>query len=174
MIILVAISLSAIDIITAARRLLAFAKTPNKTFKTFWRYILNKEVEDIKISEYHALIPNESDNYSTRKVAHDSDELDDVEQYNTMNAHEAGQWANRIHRHRRQHSIRQKILSSRALSLVGHSAFLVVERFLIFAGFAQLLLGIVTYTGKACISTSPEIPFTFLQEDVEKITGMAA
>lgn len=162
MIILLAISLSAIDIITAARRVLVFVKIPNKTFKTFWRCLLNKEVEDIKVSEYHALIPNESDNYSNGKVAHDSDELDNVEQYNDVNAHEAGQWANRIHRHRRQPSIRQMILSSRALSLVGHSAFLVVERFLILAGFAQLLLGIVTYTGTARVSMSLETLFTFL------------
>lgn len=123
---------------------------------------MNKEIEDIETPEYHALLPNESENYRHVKVAHDSNELG-VERNNDMDANGAGQWANTntIHRHRHQ-PILQKFLSNRALLLVGHSAFLVVERFLIFAGFGQFLIGIVTYSGKTFIFMSLETPITFL------------
>jgi hypothetical protein len=158
MIILLGISLSAIDIISTLRRLLDFIKGPNKSLKSFWRCILNQKVEDIKTSEYDALIPNESDIYSTVKLANSSVELNDVERLNDMDAHETEQWAN-INHQRRHYSTH---VISRALRLVGQSAFAVTERFLIFAGFAQLLIGIVTYTGKGSAFTSHESPFTFL------------
>lgn len=160
-IILIAMSLSAIDIISTARRLLVFIRAPNKSLKTFWRCILNKEVEDIRGSEYDALIPNGSEEYISVKAAHDSDELGNGRN-NNADAHEAGQWTNTTRQHRRQRSIRQIILSRRALYLVGHSAFGVIERFLVFAGFAQLLLGIVTYTGKPFVFRRREWPFTVL------------
>jgi len=172
LIILVAISLSTIDIISTARRLLNFIKSPNKSLNNLWRCIVNKEVENLKTSEYDALIPNEPENYSTAKIARDSVELDDFEQNNDMDTRETGQWTNTVHQHHRHYSInsertmfephspthsedtlhdnkiRQNIVS-RMLRLVGHGAFAVVERSIVFAGFAQLLIGIVTYTGKA-------------------------
>jgi hypothetical protein len=145
MIILLGISLSVIDIIAAVRRLLDFIKGPNKSLKGFWRSILNQKVEDIKTAEYDALLPNESGIYSTAKLAHSSAELNDVERHNDMDAHETEQWANISHQPRRHYSMH---VPSRTLRLVGEIAFAVTERFLIFAGFAQLLMGIVTYTGK--------------------------
>lgn len=152
MIILLGISLSVIDIIAAVQRLLVFIKGPNKSLKGFWRSILNQKIEDIKTSEYDALIPNESGIYSTAKLAHSSAELSDVERHNDTYAHETDQWAN-ISQPRRHYSIH---ISSRTLRLVGEIAFAVTERFLIFAGFAQLLTGIVTYTGKGSAFSSHE------------------
>ena len=158
MIILLAISLSVIDIIATVRRLLDFIKGPNKSLKSFWRCILNQKVEDIKTSEYDALIPNESNIYSNPKLLHSSVELNnDVERHSDTDAHETEQWANISHQPR--HS---KHALSRALRIVGQNAFVVTERFLIFAGFGQLLIGIVTYTGKSSAFTSHEAPFTFL------------
>ena len=146
MIIFLGISLSLIDIISTVRRLLDFVKGPNKSLKSLWRCILNQKVEDInKTSEYDALIPNESNIYSNAKLAHSSVELNDVERRNDMDAHETEQWANISHQSHRRYSTH---VLSRTLRLVGQSAFAVTERFLIFAGFAQLLLGIVTYSGK--------------------------
>ena len=165
MIILLAVSLSAIDIISTARRLLDFVKSPNKSLKSFWGCILNQRVEDIKTPEYHALIPNESDIYSSVKLAHSSVELNNVERHNDMDAHETEQWANIRHQPLPHYSTH---VLSRALRLVGLSAFAVTERFLIFAGFGQLLIGIVTYTGKDFAFTSLETRFILLQEDVDR------
>ena len=159
MIIFLGISLSVIDIIATVRRLLNFIKSPNKSLKGFWRCILNQKVEDIQTSEYDALIPNESDIYSNVKLAHSSVELNDAERHNDMTAHVTDQWANISYQPRRHYSAH---VLSRALRLVGQSAFAVTERFLIFAGFAQLLIGIVTYTGKGSAFTSHETFFTFL------------
>lgn len=105
------------------------------------------------------MIRNESDIYSTVKLAHSSAELNDVERHNDMDAHETEQWANISHQPRRYYSSH---VLSKALHLVGQSAFAVTERFLIFAGFALLLSGIVTYTGKGSAFTSHEAPFTLL------------
>jgi len=58
--------------------------------------------------------------------------------------HETEQWANISSPQPRRH---YSTHLPRALRLVGQIAFAVTERFLIFAGFAQLLIGIVTYTG---------------------------
>ena len=184
MVILIAISLSAIDIISTVRRLFGFIKNPNKSFKNFWRCIMNKDVEDIKTSEYDALIQNESEQYSMVKVTHDSVEFDDFERNNNDNAYETPNTTHQHHRHYSVNSdrtmfeshsptrsedtlhdvkIRQNTASGRALlSLVGHSAFAVVERALVLAGFAQLLLGVVTYSGKAFVFTPFEPPFIFL------------
>ena len=159
MIIFLAISLSAIDIISTVRRLLDFIKSPNKSLKSFWRCILNQKVEDVKTSEYDALIPNGSDIYSSVKLGHSSVELNNnVERRDDMDAHEAEQWANIGHQPRRHYSTH---VLSRALRLVGRSTFAVIERFLIFAGFAQFLIGIVTYTGKGSAFTSHETCFIF-------------
>lgn len=155
MIILLGISLSVIDILSTVRRLLDFIIKKNKSLKSFWRCILNLKVENINTSEYDALIPNESDIYSNVKLAHSSVELNDVERRNDMDAHEADQWANISHQSRRHYSTH---VLSRTLRLVGQSAFAVAERFLIFAGFAQLLTGIVTYTGKGSAFTFHETP----------------
>ena len=157
LIILLSISLSVIDIITTVGRLLDFIKSPNKSLKSFWRCILNQNDEDIRTSEYDALIPNESDIYSNAKLGHSSVELNDVEQHNDVDAHETEQWANVNHQSRHLH-YPTHILSG-ALRLVGQSAFAVTERFLIFAGFGQLLIGIVTYTGKGSAFTAPVIFF---------------
>lgn len=169
MIILVAISLSAIDIVSTARRLLGFVKQPNKSLKGFWRCLMNKQVEIMKTTEYDALIPSEPEN---SKIPRDSVELDDFERNNVVDDHETGQWADAMRQHHRHYSInsegtlfephspthsedtlhdfkvRQKVVSS-LLSLVGQAAFAVVERSIVLAGFGQLLIGIVTYTGKA-------------------------
>ena len=160
MIILLGISLSVIDIIATVRRILDFIKSPNKSFKSFRRCILNQKVEDIKTTEYDTLlIPNESDIYSNVKLAHSSVELNDAERHNDMDAHGTDQWANISHQPRRHYSTH---VLSRALRLVGQNTFAVTERFLIIAGFAQLLIGIVTYTGKGSASASHETFFTLL------------
>lgn len=144
---------------------------------------MNKQVEIMKTTEYDALIQNEPEN---SKIARDSIELDDFERNNiVIDDHETGQWADAMRQHRRHYSInsegtlfephspthsedtlhdvkvRQKAVSS-LLSLVGQAAFAVVERSIVLAGFGQLLIGIVTYTGKAFPSMPLALPFTFL------------
>ena len=116
-------------------------------------------MEGIRTSEYDALIPNESNIYSNGKLARSSVDLNDVELHNDVDhAHESEQWADISHQP--QHYSTHILL--RALYLVGQSAFVVAERLLIFAGFAQLLIGIVTYTGKGSAFTSHETFFTFM------------
>ena len=153
MIILLGISLSVVDVIATIRRLLDFIKSPNKSLESFWKCILNQKVEDINTSEYDALIPNESDIYNNVKLAHSSLQLNDAERRNDMDAHETEQWANISHQPHRHYSTH---VFSRTLRFVGQIAFAVAERFLIFAGFAQLLIGIAVYTGKGYTFMSHE------------------
>lgn len=131
---------------------------------------MNKKDEHIKTSEYQVLIPNEPESYNLAKIARDSAELDDdFERNNDLGSHETGQWANVVHQHRRNYSVNsertvcspthsedtlhdvkigQNTISRKVLLLVGRGAFAVVERSLVLAGFAQLMLGVVTYSGK--------------------------
>ena len=131
---------------------------------------MNKKDEHIKTSEYQVLIPNEPESYNLAKIARDSAELDDdFERNNDLGSHETGQWANVVHQHHRNYSVNsertvcspthsedtlhdvkigQNTISRKVLLLVGRGAFAVVERSLVLAGFAQLMLGVVTYSGK--------------------------
>ena len=83
-------------------------------------------------------------------------ELNDVEPQNDVDAHETERWASISHQ-RQDYSTH---VLSKTLRLVGQSAFAVTERFLIFAGFGQLLIGIVTYTGKGSAFTACVICFS--------------
>ena len=102
----------------------------------------------------------------------DSVELDDVNLTDDSDRSHTEQWANAVRQHRRQFSMvsegtvigshspthsqdtfldaKGRQPSSRLgwVYKIGTVAFSVVERSLVVAGFAQLLVGIVTYTGK--------------------------
>ena len=138
--------------------LLDFIKSSNKSLRSFWRYILNRK--DIKTPEYDsdALIPNESNIYSNGKLAHSFVDLNDSERHNDADAHETERWGNTSHPPR-QYSTH---VLSRVLRLVGPLAFGFTERFLIFAGYAQILIGIATYTGKGSAFMCHECPLIFL------------
>lgn len=184
LIILVAISLSALDIFAAVRRIIIFLRSPDRSPRAFWRYIVKKEQLLGTGREYSGIGTDEPEEYNSSKLPRDSVELqhipltqsdDHSDNRSNSNHHQtAEQWAHAVHRHHRRHSsavsegtlfgmhspthsqetlhdlkLGRVLLSPRGyLSRFGQAAFAVVERGLVLAGFAQLLVGIVVYTGK--------------------------
>lgn len=113
-------------------------------------------------SEYTGLIMEESEDLELPQISRQSSD-DGV-------FHKTAQWANDVHHHQRNFSVasdgtlfgsRSPIQSDTTLAAqqkhhnpqknlvhrVGNAMFAVLERFLVFAGLAQLLTGIVIYTG---------------------------
>jgi hypothetical protein len=131
-------------------------------FKSFWRdAILGKQQESIL---------EENLELYTGLTTEDPEELTDVKL--TSPTHDEGdstaQWANHVHRHRHHFSgVHRSSLSTHSdetlrdatlqtdrltpkppfLQRLGSITFAVLERFLVLGGFAQLLSGIVVYTG---------------------------
>ncbi|KAG5648675.1 hypothetical protein DXG03_000021 [Asterophora parasitica] len=170
-VLLLALSLSAIDILTLMRRIIAFWRSAKKfTINKFWESaILGKESEGGRDgAEYAGLVSDEPEEFEDAKVmsqVRQSGDLAPIEEYSGDTA----QWANDVHRHHR-HDRHQSIASERTVfgtaspmrsrdtihdlkskvepvSHIGKVSFAMLERFLVFAGFSQILLGIVIYTG---------------------------
>ncbi|KAF5388133.1 hypothetical protein D9615_000262 [Tricholomella constricta] len=177
LVLLLALSLSAIDILALMRRIVTFWRSGEKfSIKTFWRSaILGRQVDQDRVSlEYTGLVVDEPEEFEESKVSlspvRQSGDLDPIEEYSGDTA----QWANDVHHHRRYHRRHQSTASERTvfgaaspmhsldkvydvkgalksnvglIRRIGKGCFAVLERFLIFAGLAQTLLGIVIYTG---------------------------
>ena len=131
----------------------------------FWRYvILNQRIDDHLPHgpEYSGLIVDEPDEYEFAKLGRQSDEVADEE---------TEQWANEAHNHHRKSSVvsdrtlfrqgsdshssdtlndtsHKRLKTPREwLAFVGKTAFSILERSLVLAGFGMTLTGIVVYTG---------------------------
>ena len=134
-----------------------------KSLGSFWEtVILNKEVEHGH-QEYLELIVEEPEEFEGKLSRNSAD----LQTYELSDVSQTAQWANDVHRHHRHssttsertvvglvhsddtlHDSTRKRLSKRSfLCQMGTIAFAVAERVLVFAGFAQLLTGIVVYTG---------------------------
>ncbi|KAG6832934.1 hypothetical protein H0H92_004818 [Tricholoma furcatifolium] len=173
---LLALTLSAIDIFNLFRRIVAFFRSGEKfSIKAFWQSaILGRKVDhDSSGPEYTGLVEEPEDfeeaKISFSRVDRQSGDLDPIDEYTGDTA----QWANDVHRHHRRHYRKASTasegtlygtpsptrsldklhdvkgaLASKAgiLRRIGKATFAVTERFLVFAGFAQTLMGIVIYT----------------------------
>ncbi|KAF5333446.1 hypothetical protein D9611_002369 [Ephemerocybe angulata] len=161
----VALCLSAVDIVAGVTRLVTFFKSDTKTVRQFWRYVILNQADDVQLQgpEYTGLIVEDPEEYEIAKLgrnSHDSSELADGTE----------QWANEVHRHQsrgstvsertlfgnhRSHSsdtlneaTKQGPMTPKAWAKwIGQTAFAIVERTLVVAGFAMVLTGIVVYTG---------------------------
>ncbi|GLB33664.1 putative protein of unknown function (Ytp1) [Lyophyllum shimeji] len=173
-VLLLAISLSVIDILATLRRIVAYFRSGEKfSVKTFWKSaILGRDLDrEGHGPEYTGLVVDEPEEYDESKISlspdRQSGDLDPTEEYSG----DAAEWANNVaHHHRRQHSRKHSIASERTvigvgspvrsfekiqdvkgarnlLQRIGKGSFAVLERFLVFAGLWQALLGIVIYTG---------------------------
>ncbi|KIM46022.1 hypothetical protein M413DRAFT_300680 [Hebeloma cylindrosporum] len=165
-VILAAVSLSALDIFTTIRRIIDFCRGPDKSFKSFWRYVVKKEVRLEAGPEYSGIVTEEPEEYEFNR---ESVELQEV-CLNNASEQRTEQWANAVHHHRRHYSLASEgtllgssprhsqdtFQNAKARRILAHSGrlrqlakgtFAVLERALVMAGFAQLLLGIVTYSG---------------------------
>lgn len=163
-IILIAVFLSTLDTLAAIRRFVAFLKSPDKSFTNFWRIVVKKEeVTPVSSFEYASLVEN-PDECDSHKSGRESMEL--------QNTRLSGEDPQRV-KHQRPSSVASEHTVFGALSPTNHSeetlrdsswpqsrskhlgvlsrigrwVFAVTERSLVIAGFAQLLTGIVTYTG---------------------------
>lgn len=160
-----AVLLSVIDILAAIRRCISFVRSDGpKSFKLFWNWVvLNKDIDRLgRGPEYTGLVLEEPEELELPKISQDSDDDGDPR--------ETAQWANDVHNHRRNYSLasegtvfgsrspthsditlqekfRRSVTSKSLIHRMGNGAFAVVERFLVIAGFAQVLTGIVIYTG---------------------------
>jgi len=157
--------LSAIDILAAIRRFILFIQSNEpRSFKLFWnRVMLNQDINHMGAgSEYTGLITEESEDLELPQISRQSSD-DGV-------FRKTAQWANDVRNHHRNFSLasdgtlfgsRSPIQSDTTLAAqqkhhssqkdfvhrVGNAVFAVLERFLVFAGLAQLLTGIVIYSG---------------------------
>ncbi|KAF9534153.1 hypothetical protein CPB83DRAFT_756061 [Crepidotus variabilis] len=169
--ILVTIALSALDIVAAIQRFIIYIRSADKSFKSFWRIVVKSESERSG-PEYEGLIEDTED-ASNIKLSRDSVELQEVNLGEVSEDSHTQQWANSMRQHQRQYStmsertvfdvhsptnlsddtledskLHRKLLKRRGLlSRIGQAAFLLTERSLVLAGFAEVLIGIVTYTG---------------------------
>lgn len=168
-VILASISISAFDIFTTIRRIIDFCKAPDKSFKSFWRYVVKKEVRLEAGPEYSGIVTEEPEEYELNR---ESVELQEVDLNSDSEQSQTERWANAVHRHRKHYSLASEgtllgssprhsqdtfdnVKGGRSLAHSGRlrqlakGTFAVLERGLVVAGFAQLLLGIVTYSGVA-------------------------
>ncbi|KAJ3575156.1 hypothetical protein NP233_g1288 [Leucocoprinus birnbaumii] len=160
-----AVLLSAIDIFAGIRRFVSFVRSDEpRSLKLFWNWVvLNKDANHLRSGpEYMGLIVEEPEVLEMPQISRQSS--DD----GTLG--ETAQWANDVHHHHRNFSLasdgtvfgsrspthsditldakqRRHTKSESAIARVGNGAFAILERFLVVAGFAQLLTGIVIYTG---------------------------
>ncbi|KAF9057716.1 hypothetical protein BJ165DRAFT_1335162 [Panaeolus papilionaceus] len=168
-IILTAVSLSTLDIISAFQRTIAFIRGSNRTFKTFWNSVVLQHSEMPGGAEYAGLIVDEPEDPEIKPSRDTSIELQSVSLHDEENPHHPGQWARSIHRHQRHfsamsegtifesgsrthsddtlHDVKMKFTRKGLIHQIGGCIFAVVERSLVVAAFAQLLIGTVTYTG---------------------------
>jgi hypothetical protein len=142
-----------------------FRSQEKKSLGSFWEIvILNKEVEHgHQDPEFMGLIVEEPEEFEGKLSRNSAD----VRTYELSDVSQTAQWANDVHRHHRHSSTtsdrtifgtvhsddtlhdstRKRLSKGSLLRRMGTSAFAVAERVLVFAGFAQLLTGIVVYTG---------------------------
>ncbi len=166
MILVLSILLSFIDILSATRRFISFIRSSEpKSFKLFWSWVvLNKDINYLGSGpEYTGLVVEELEELEPHKISQGCP-ADGVHR-------ETAQWANDVHSHRQNFSLVSEgtIFDSRSpthseitlqdtrfrrnakprglIHRIGSSIFAVLERFLVVAGFSQLLTGIVVYTG---------------------------
>jgi hypothetical protein len=166
---MMALALSALDIFAACRRLISFFRSPDKSLANFWQHVIRKEPLGSSIPEYSGIITEEPQDMDLSP--RHSSELEVIPLTTTTGHEHTEQWANNVHRHQRKYSqisegtvfgshspahsqdtfIKAKSWSSTKgsrLDGIGKVIFAVLERSLILAGFAQVLMGIVTYTGQ--------------------------
>jgi hypothetical protein len=166
MVLLLALLLSSIDILSATRRFISFIRgSKPKSFKLFWNcVVLNKDINRLGSGpEYTGLVVEEPEELELPKVSQECPD-DGVHRV-------TAEWANDVHNHRRDFSLVSEgtIFDSRSpthsettlqdakvrrnarprtlIHRIGNGIFTVLERFLVVAGFSQLLTGIVVYTG---------------------------
>ena len=176
-VIVVAISLSALDIIAAIRRFVVFLRSSDRSFRNFWEIVVKKQERFGSGPEYTGLVVDEPEEFEPSKADRDSFELQEIRLGGDTPQSQTQQWANAVHHHSRHHSLTSertvfggqssnhsddtlnnpkalhRLEPRRLVHLIGRTAFAVTERVLVFAGFGQLLIGIVTYTGQ-CQSVS--------------------
>lgn len=177
LIILMAVSLSVLDILAAIRRFGKFLRSSDRSLRTFWRLVVRKEEELGTGPEYVGLV-GEPEGFEPSKGDTDSVELQDIPLTDDSTRSHTQQWANDVHQHRRHYSLasertifdthsphhsddtlnnpksrhgRSLLQSHSLVCRIGQGAFAVTERALVLAGLGQLLIGIVTYTGEAHI-----------------------
>ncbi|KAH6915294.1 cytoplasmic protein [Coprinopsis sp. MPI-PUGE-AT-0042] len=164
LIMLVTVLISAVDFVQNARRVLLFSQGENKTFKHFWRFVILQKDDDLGVeAEYTGLIVEDPEEFDFHKLQRrESDETQVVEE-------EGDEWVNGVQRHRRisshlsEATIVARSNSDDTLNEIGGKgverkkkgwatrltglAISGVEYILVVAGMAELLVGIVVYTG---------------------------
>ncbi|PPQ66760.1 hypothetical protein CVT24_008717 [Panaeolus cyanescens] len=167
-IILGAVSLSIVDILSATQRTIKFLRGSNRTLKSFWTSVILRRDERQESPEYSGLM--EIDELESSKLSPTTSmELQSISLNDEDHSQHPEQWARSVHRHHRHFSTMSegtifdagsrthsddtlhdvKITTRKGLiHQIGQFIFALVERTLVVAAFAQLLIGIVTYTGK--------------------------
>jgi hypothetical protein len=158
-VVLIAILLSILDILSAIRRFITFLRSSGESFEKFWKIVIKNEEERLVFaSEYIGLV-EEAEDSDPSKPSYDSVEL---------HLSDENHWP----KHQRRHSSEQIVFGTGSpnghfddtlhdskghqssfercgiLGRIGQAAIAITERALVVGGFGQLLIGIVTYTGR--------------------------
>lgn len=173
--IIFALLLTAVDLLNMFRRVFLFLRTsPKFHLKTFWNSaILGKEeeIEAFGEAEYTGLVSEEPE--ETELISPISPPPHKHVHYDNAEENETAQWANNVRRHHREYS--HSVASEATLFGRSHSddnlhdsnsdrhprakvplvrrlsagIFATLERTLVFGGLAQILTGIIVYTGSS-------------------------
>lgn len=161
---MIAVLLSILDILSAIRRSIVFLKSSDKSFKNFWRIVVKNEEEHVFVSEYVGLVEGAED-IDSSKLSYDSVELQSV--HLSAENHNA-RWPKHARRHSSEPTVfgtgspknysddtlhevkghRSWLERCGIFGRIGHAVIAIIERALVIGGFGQLLIGIVTYTGR--------------------------
>lgn len=175
MILFLAVSLSAIDIIAFFRRAIAFVRNGDKfSIRSFWKVVFQQHAQPTGSGpEYTGLNVEDPEEYEEAKLEaspRTSEILDRSSQQISHDSTNPAQWASEVHHHHRQFSQSasdatafvqpppsddtlhdsepiHRHYNKRLLHQLSSIAFCVLERSLVFAGLHQLLTGVVVYTG---------------------------
>ena len=159
--ILFAMSLSTLDIVAATRRVITFARSSDRSFRSFWSIVVYRKDDQSVPGPEYTMLHEDSEEVDFSKRARDLVELQNVQILGERNGRHStaseqavfdtrslpthDQADDTLHQSSRQYD---RFEHRRGLpSRIGHMAFVVAERALVFAGYGQFILGIVTYTG---------------------------
>lgn len=152
LVLLAAAGLSALDMLAALRRAFAYMRSGDHfTFREFCTIvILGREKAQDRVSEYEGLIANESGydeielgspKQSIMSRSGQGESPQDAPELNPRNSDDT--------LHDFMHDLQQPTFRKKGniRKRIASTTFAIVERSLVFAGFIQVLTGIVTYTG---------------------------
>ncbi|KAI0053060.1 hypothetical protein FA95DRAFT_1552946 [Auriscalpium vulgare] len=140
-ILLLAVVVSAVDLIATFNRLLSYVRNESFSLRTFWKYVVLGQNPPLGYgAEYINLVVGEPEELE--------EDLTPLTQSRSFT--DAAQWADDVHEHDYPATpASERTLAGKVpfLRRLGSVVFATLERSLVFAGLAQFVFGVAVYTG---------------------------